>query len=129
MKKYKTAQRNVLLEFFRENKDKAFSADEIFEIIREKNISKSAIYRNLANMENNKEILKLVSNERNISKYQYMDRQECSGIVHLKCKKCDESMHLTKDLSKEIIQFAKDTFGFRVEKEIPILYGECEKCI
>lgn len=48
---YSTEQRNILLSFLSENPDKMFSARQIESGLAGKGISKSAIYRNLAELE------------------------------------------------------------------------------
>ena len=53
---YKTEQRNLLLSFLMENPDTMFSAKQIEAALANKNISRSAVYRNLAELENENKI-------------------------------------------------------------------------
>ena len=56
---YKTKQRDVILKFFEKNHDKNFTVTEIFENVKNENISLSAIYRNLAELEKAGKVRKL----------------------------------------------------------------------
>ena len=53
---YNTEQRTALLSFLTENPDKTFSAKQIAEALAGKNISKSSVYRNIAELESEQKI-------------------------------------------------------------------------
>ncbi len=128
MSKYKTEQRKILVDFFENNNHRSVSAQEIFVELAEHGISKSAIYRNLSEMENEGFITKLREKNRNGSLYQYNDLHNCVGIIHLKCQVCESTFHLNRHISHMVLNLAKDENGFTINDTSAFLYGQCANC-
>lgn len=124
---YSTEQRKILLEFFEHNKDKVFSASQIAQSVTNKDISTSAVYRNLKALEDDKKIKRLAKAGERTVYYQYVDCASCKGHLHLSCTSCGDIMHLPDEQSAKIEQAMLDSH-FNLDKSSTVLYGVCEKC-
>ncbi len=128
MTKYKTEQRKKLIDFFQKNMHRSVSAQDIYDSLDSRDISMSAIYRNLSDMENDGQICRVNDSIRQGMFYQYMDPDHCFNVVHLKCKKCDATFHLNQHISQMMVGYAKEEYDFKINCTGAFLYGECEKC-
>ncbi len=128
MSKYNTDQRRILTEFFKNGNHKSFSVQDIFAEISKFGISMSAIYRNLTEMENAGIICKVFEKNRTGALYQYVDQDNCKGIIHLKCQSCDQTFHLNRHLSQMLTGMAKDEYNFTINTSLAFLYGKCDEC-
>ncbi len=129
MVKYKTEQRKKLVELISRHNHHSFSAQDIFSEIGSKDISMSAIYRNLAELEDEGIICKVSDKKRAGTLFQYVNPKSCRGIIHLKCEECDNTYHLTSYISKMIFDMAEDEFNFKTNNSSAFLYGKCEECL
>jgi len=125
---YETKQRDILLNFFKMNRDKSFSASEIFEKLKKKNISLSAIYRNLAELEHFEKVRKTTKNGSKCFFYQFVDCVECNGHVHLSCTKCGKIIHLSEKDSQNLSSSLLKNSKFNLDTKTAVLFGECESC-
>lgn len=125
---YDTKQREILLKFFNENKDKSFSASEIFEKLKKDNISLSAIYRNLSELEKLGKVRKMKKGESNSSFYQFVDCEECNGHIHLSCVNCGKTVHLSSKDSKELMNSVLKNSKFSINLNETVLLGKCSLC-
>ncbi len=128
MSKYHTEQRRILINFFKDSNHRTLTAQEIHDELVENNISMSAIYRNLAELENQGLICKVAEKGCSSALYQYIDPDECVGVIHLKCMNCKATFHMNRHISQMVIGIADDDYNFRVKDTAAILYGECDTC-
>ncbi len=117
-----------MLVIFEESNHHSFSAQEIAQLLKSENVSMSAIYRNLADMEKSGLICKVSEKNRSGALYQYINPHSCRGIIHLKCESCDQTYHLDKCVSDMIFAMAEKNFNFHLSSSMPMLVGQCEKC-
>lgn len=127
-KKYQTGQRKRMLALFEASAHRCLSAQDVAEALKEENISMSAIYRNLSEMEKAGLISKVVDNKRQAAHYQYLNPENCCGLIHLKCQTCDETYHLDKCVSDMLIAMAESHFHFKLNHSTPFIFGQCEQC-
>lgn len=125
---YNTEQRNILLSFLEQNPDKMFSARQIESELENKNISRSAVYRNLAELKNDGKIKICSKNGGRQTFYQFYDIQSCKNHIHLSCTKCGAIFHMKNQLADSFIEELKKTEDFLVFKGDTTLYGICNKC-
>lgn len=128
MNKYKTEQRKKILDFFQGNYHQSLSAQDIYESLRNDDVSMSAIYRNLTDMEIDGLICKVSEIGKNGVYYQYIHPNKCVGSIHLKCKNCNMTMHLNQHIAQMMINYAKDEHGFSINQIGSFLYGTCANC-
>ncbi len=129
MNKYQTDQRQKLLQLFQNSGHDYFSALDIFNSLNSEDISMSAIYRNIKDMENEGVICKVNEKGRQEALYHYVNPESCLGVVHLKCEKCKNTYHLNRHISNMITCIAKDVFNFSLNNAGAFLYGVCDKCV
>lgn len=125
---YKTEQRNLLLSFLMENPDTMFSAKQIEAALANKNISRSAVYRNLAELENENKIRRCSVNGSREVLYQFFDIQSCRNHIHLSCKKCGKIFHMENQVADSFINEISESQGFNISKAETTLYGLCAQC-
>ena len=125
---YKTEQRKVLIDFFEHNKDKVFSASEIVDALKKDDISLSAVYRNLKDLENDGKVKKLAKAQSRVVYYQYVDCASCKGHIHLSCTNCGNIVHLPEQESEVLEKTILKNSHFNIDKSSTMLYGVCEKC-
>ena len=125
---YKTKQRDIILKFFKKNHDKSFSVNEIFENLKNENISISAIYRNLAELEVAGKVRKMTKKGSNSSFYQFIDCDECCGHVHLSCIDCGKTVHLSDADSAFISSNVLKHSNFDPDDAGTIVFGRCNSC-
>ena len=124
---YKTEQREIIKDYFINNKDRFINAEEILEYMKKNNqeVSQTTIYRFLNLLEKNNNVR---TETRNHTKYYQYITSECSEHFHLKCKKCGNTIHLQchefEDVNKHISQKHKFNLDYNT-----IIYGTCNKCI
>lgn len=128
MRRYNTAQRMELLGFFKENPDRQFSAEEIFESLENCKISKSAVYRNLSDLVSEGRIQRLAGKKSREILYRYTDAEECRNCIHLSCIKCKKTFHMDKEIAEELEKKIYGNENFTINKSQTVLYGVCSDC-
>ena len=125
---YNTEQRTILLSFLQNNPDKMFSAKQIEIALADKNISRSAVYRNLSELEAEKKIKRSTKKDSRDTFYQYYDIQTCKNHIHLLCNTCGKIFHMENDLANNLITNVQTSLGFEINKGDTTLYGICKNC-
>lgn len=125
---YNTEQRNLLLSFLKNNPDKQFSAKEIAIALANENISRSAVYRNLADLEADGRVKRCTKSGSRETFYQYYDLQSCRNHIHLSCIKCGKIFHMENNIADTLIDKVVDQEGFEINKGETTLYGICKTC-
>ena len=116
-KKYNTKQKNELLEFFKENKDKCFLAKDI---IKNSSISlgEATVYRTLSRFVEEGVLKKFISPGGGGAYYQYNEKSHgCDSHFHLKCVKCGTLFHM------EVVGIHHQQLGVRIhfqEQLVPL---------
>ncbi len=124
---YRTEARKAILEFLKSDKEKAFSADEIFSGINSLGTAKSTLFRQLASLSNTKEIKRIRSESKRSVKYQYFDKESCLLHLHLKCRVCGKLIHICKELSESLENEILKAESFFIDKDA-LLPGTCLVC-
>ena len=125
---YNTEQRAALLSFLTENPDKTFSAKEIAQALAGKNLSKSSVYRNLAELEAEQKIKRVTKAGSKESFYQFFDNSECKNHIHLSCTKCGKIFHLESKQTEKLVSEVEKADGFEISRSETTLYGTCREC-
>lgn len=125
---YSTEQRNILLTFLQTNPDTVFSAKQIAQSLADKNISRSAVYRNLAQLESEQKIKRVVKNGSRETYYQFYDTTACRNHIHLSCTKCGKIFHMEGNDADRLSQMLNGNEGFELNKSETVIYGLCKEC-
>ncbi len=129
MASYETHQRNELIALFQENMHVKFSAKQIYEILKQRDISKSTIYRNISELEKQGLIARVNDKNKRDVFYRYIDPNKCLGIIHLMCSSCGSTFHANKELSQAIVESTMDAIGFKIKLHDSTLIGTCKDCL
>ena len=128
---YKTKQKELILNFFIENKDKHLTAAEILKHMNEcdTNVSMPTIYRALEKLVSSGCVRKYLLDEKSGACYQYVeDGHTCHEHFHLKCIECGKLTHLDCSHMQSLNEHILGEHGFTVDNSRTVLYGVCEKC-
>lgn len=125
---YNTEQRNLLLNFLQSKADTMFSAKQIADSLQKEKISRSAVYRNLSELEAEGKVKRCTQEGSRENLYQYYDLQTCRNHIHLSCTNCGRIFHMESDVAQKLMTDLVDTEGFRIDKSKTTLYGLCKEC-
>ena len=128
--KYNTKQKELILEYLKNNKEKHITANNIIKHFKEKNISvgKTTVYRQLEGLLDEKKVRRYILEGGVGNCYQYADNEECAEHYHLKCKECGQVCHLDCEIFTQIGSHLYETHKFLLDLSRTILYGKCEMC-
>lgn len=127
MSKYMTKQRKLLIDYLARHTDESISAGQIAEALAD-TISKSAVYRNLADMEAEGKLRRVVGGNTREVVYQYSGGHSCEGCLHLSCKKCGKTIHMEKQLADRLVDSVAANDNFSIDKSETVIYGVCASC-
>ncbi|MBQ8014406.1 MAG: transcriptional repressor [Treponema sp.] len=126
---YNTEQRAALLSFLTENPDKTFSAKEIAQALAGRNISKSSVYRNIAELESEQKIKRVTKAGSHESFYQFCGNASCRNHIHLSCTKCGKIFHMEHEQTERLLNALESSDGFELSVGETTLYGVCRECV
>lgn len=130
--KYKTKQREEILSYLIENKNRHVTVDDIVDYIKELDLSigKTTVYRYIDELEKQGKIRKYIIDKNVTACYQYIDDEEgCQQHFHLKCKVCGKLYHLDCEYLGDIKQHVFRTHGFDIDNSKTVFYGTCKECL
>lgn len=127
MPKYMTKQRKILTSYLEQHVDESISAGQIAEALANQ-ISKSAVYRNLSDMEEEGKLRRVASGAGREAVYQYTDCAECRAHLHLSCKECGKTYHMEQEIADLLVENLSEKEHFSIDKGETVLYGICGDC-
>lgn len=129
MSKYITKQRKILQEYLSNKIDQELSAKKIAEDLKEAgiDISLSAIYRNLAELEKEKLVVPCPKEGTREFFFRYVE-DDCFDCFHFSCRVCNQVEHMPIEDSKILKEDMKEKFNFFVESKNTVFYGICAEC-
>ena len=128
MAKYMTRQRKLLLEYFSRHVDETLSAGQIVSDLAGEDISVSAIYRNLADLEQEGRLTRSARTGSSELTYRFTDEETCRGHLHLTCKRCGRTYHMEHEDADRLIANVARNEGFAIDSDETVLYGVCRRC-
>ena len=126
MQAYMTQPRKRLLSYLRSHADETLTAGQISQDLPE--ISVSAVYRNLAALEQDGAVRRVAKNGSREVFYQYMQAETCREHLHLSCKQCGKTFHMDEKETEALLDSIARLDGFAVDRSDTVLYGTCEAC-
>lgn len=127
MPKYITKQRKMLLDYLAKHTDESLSASQIAEALAE-TVSRSAVYRNLSELESEGKLHRIASSGSREAIYRYSDSHTCSGFLHLSCQKCGKTLHMQKQIADTLVSSVAAEDDFAIDKGETVIYGTCAAC-
>lgn len=128
MTKYTTKQRRVLLDYLHRHADEPLTAREISAALTDDGISASAVYRNLAALEQAGQVRRLSKSGARELFFQYAGAEHCKDCLHLSCKKCGKTIHMDAEEAELLIRSVAVCDKFAIDRTDTVLYGVCGNC-
>ena len=131
VKKRNTKQKEIIINFLKENKDRHLTAEDILLELRKQSeeISQATIYRNLSELVKEGELRKYISDVAKKACFQYVDNvNKCIKHYHLICDECGSIIHFEGTELQKLKGKILDQNKFEVNLEKVVLYGKCDKC-
>ncbi len=132
MAKYETEQKKMLLEFFKNHAEEAFTVEELAEGMRgvygERAPGVSTVYRLVTSLGEAGCLRRFVKGNSRHFVYQMVDGEHCHDHLHLRCTACGRLLHLDESLSREILRSVRQISAFQVSEGDTVLLGCCQTC-
>ena len=131
--KYKTKQREVLIEYLKTVPGRHITAGDVCEYFRSKGetISQTTVYRQLESLVDEGIVSKYTIDASSPACFEYTGAEShvTEGVCfHCKCEKCGKLIHLHCDELEEIQAHLWKEHRFRVDPLRTVFYGVCEDC-
>ena len=119
----KTKTREQLLSLF-ESTNTPLTANEIYEKLKDRNITLSSIYRTLDTFTNENILVKNID-QKGIAIYTLKQEKHSH---YLECKSCHSKVELAYCPYHKINDDINDEFNFEVDEHNVVIYGTCKNC-
>ena len=127
MKTYHTHQRASLLNFLKENSERAFTIEEIITNLNNSEIAKSTVYRLMQKLVEESLVHRTVKGNSRSFVYQYISDEKCENHLHMKCTDCGKVYHLDSGVTSIIQNNIKSNTSFEIDSHT-VLLGKCGEC-
>ncbi len=133
MKKYKTKQGEIILDYLKNNSGKHISAQNIKEYFVKEDISVglTTIYRHLSKLEKEGVIKKYLLDGKDSACFEYVDAENTcatSDCLHLKCEECEKLVHFDCSILKSASEHINEKHDFSLNPLKTVYYGICRDC-
>lgn len=127
---YNTRQKEKLLDYLIENKDKHTNVPTISAYLSAEGtpVGVATIYRRLDKLVDQGLVRKYVIDGKTGACYQYIGDNVCSEHFHLKCVRCDKLIHINCSHLMEINDHIREHHGFVIDPSKTVFYGICSDC-
>ncbi|MCR5075996.1 MAG: transcriptional repressor [Ruminococcus sp.] len=128
---YNTKQKEKLVDFLINNKDKHTTVQEISAYLSTEGspLGTATIYRQLDKLVESGVVRKFVIDGKTGACYQYIENEhECREHFHLKCIICGKLIHLNCDHLMSINKHIEEHHGFIIDPSQTVFYGRCADC-
>ena len=132
--KYKTKQRERMIEYMEKNGHKHFTVADVCGYFKKNEIpvGTTTVYRQLDQLVNEGKVKKYIVEEGNSACFEYIGDLKLSKYpicYHLKCEECGVLIHLECDEITEFENHITKHHGFKINPMRTTFYGLCEKCL
>ena len=132
--KYRTKQREILIEYFRRKRGTHLTAGDVCRYFKEQGISigQSTVYRHLESLVDDGIIKKYVIDCNSPACFEYSgeeydEKKDC--CFHCKCEKCGKLIHMHCEELEEISHHLLKEHKFKLNPMRTVYYGICEECV
>lgn len=124
--RYKTKQRDEILSFFAENRDKCFTAKDVCSNVK---AGEATVFRTIAKLTEEGLLNRFTSGSgRECSYYQYNGCCHSADHIHLKCNKCGKLIHMDCEFIGKLLSHFMEEHSFTVDSGKTVIYGCCKSC-
>ena len=127
MQTYRTEQRRKILEYLESKRDASVTATEIAAALSSL-VSKSAVYRNLADLESEGKVVRVSQSGGRSFGYRYAGSHSCAGKIHISCVRCGKTEHVSAGAALRLERALAAEEGFSLNKGECMLFGVCREC-
>lgn len=134
--KYKTKQRELLLEFFQAAPGVHITAGDVCDHFKthEPPIGPSTVYRQLESLVDEGILNKYIIDSGSPACFEYVapdshHTHEGESCYHCKCEKCGKLIHLHCNEIREIQSHLMEKHHFQLDPLRTVFYGVCEDCL
>ena len=131
MATYNTHQKEMLVQFLKNNSEHQFSVEDIATALSntyQDAPGKSTVYRLIGQLVSNGSVKRFVKGNSRQFLYQIADNEECHHHLHLKCTGCGKLVHMGHALSEQLISNILGENDFSVATDSTTLFGSCREC-
>ena len=127
MKVYHTEQRKSILDYLESRREACVTAGEIAAALSSA-VSKSAVYRNLADLEREGKVVRVsLAGDRSVG-YRYAGSHACVDKIHISCVRCGKTEHVSAPTAFRFERALAAEDGFSLNKGECMLFGVCREC-
>lgn len=125
---YKTKQKDLILNYLKENSNKCLTINEIYLYLnKNNNVGLTTIYRYLKQLQSSGLIKKYMNNKLEYA-YQYFQNTDCQNHIHLKCNVCNNIIHFDCEEINNLNNHLSEKHDFSIDNSITTIYGICKEC-
>jgi Fur family ferric uptake transcriptional regulator len=132
--KYSTKQKEILLEFFKQNPGVHLTAGDVVNHLKNEGatIGQATIYRNLESLVSDGVIAKFKIDDDSPACFEYISPDEHIGdeedCYHCKCSSCGKIIHVSCEDVKALQEHFMEEHGFKIDLKRTVFYGLCGDC-
>ncbi len=127
-KQYNTRQREVILDFLKQNEDLSLTVEAITNELKGQ-VGQTTVYRYLEKLANEKIVLKYDKPDGKCTYYKYYKPQsDAVKGCHLLCTECGKITALSCHFIFELDAHIRSQHQFNLDGTKTILYGVCGQC-
>ncbi len=131
--KYRTRQRDILLEYLEDRAGEHVTAGDVCAYMTEQgmHISKATVYRQLESLVEEGTVNKYIIDANSPACFEYINHSEhIAGdtCFHCKCSKCGKLIHLHCPELERFSRHLADEHHFTMDPFRTVIYGLCEDC-
>jgi Fur family ferric uptake transcriptional regulator len=128
---YKTKQRQAILNYLIENKNKHVTIEDIVMYLKNSNqlTGQTTVYRYINLLITQGKVKRYIIDGKEAACFQYVgNKRRCLQHCHLKCEHCGEIFHVDCKILKDFEKYLKFRHKFNINTSKTVIYGTCEKC-
>ncbi|MDO7788023.1 Fur family transcriptional regulator [Desulforamulus aquiferis] len=124
-----TPQRQQILEVLLENKDKHLSAEDVYNLVKQKSpdVGLATVYRTLE-LFLEFDIIHSVNFGDGRKRYEYGENSDGHHHHHAICLKCGKILEINEDLLEELERQVAEQYRFTITDHELKIFGYCEGC-
>ncbi|MBR4445788.1 MAG: transcriptional repressor [Solobacterium sp.] len=130
---YKTKQREILLQYMKENTGRHITAAQVCDYVRAQgtSIGQATVYRQLERMVDEGILSKYMIDANTPACFEYVGENghaDAEACFHCKCEKCGKLIHMHCEELETIAEHVRKEHGFAIDPLRTVFYGICSDC-
>lgn len=126
--RYSTKQMSILTSFFESNANAHFTADEVYDSVRDSGISRATVYRRIERLVEDGVLIKYTLDNRAGACYQYCCSEHQNDTCHFICTQCKAVKHIDCSLLNNLQTHLTSDHNLTIDSTRTVFYGLCGGC-